>query len=90
MSLESWTALIVSICTIVAFAAGSIKWMVKHYLNELKPNSGSSLKDQMGRLENDVSMLKDHMIREEKEQDDMNRKLDKMYDILLDYIAHNK
>ena len=90
MSVQSWAALIVSICTIVAFAAGSIKWLVKHYLNELRPNSGSSLKDQVGRLERDVSILKDHMIREEREQDEMRTKLDKMYDILLDFIANKK
>ncbi len=53
MSIESWAALIVSICTIVAFASGSIKWLTKHYFDEirseLKPNGGSSLKDQVNR-----------------------------------------
>ena len=47
--------IIIGIATIVAFAAGSIKWLVKHYFaeikSELKPNSGSSLKDQVTRLE---------------------------------------
>jgi hypothetical protein len=28
-----------------------VKWLVKHYLSELVPNSGSSLKDQINRLE---------------------------------------
>ena len=28
-----------------------VKWLVKHYLNELTPNSGSSMKDQINRLE---------------------------------------
>lgn len=88
MSVESWAALIVSICTIVAFTTGGIKWLVKHYLQELRPNSGSSIKDQVGRLEKDVALLKDHMLREEKEQDDIKKKLDKMYDILLDFIAN--
>lgn len=87
MSVESWAALIVSICTIVAFAAGSIKWLVKHYLQELRPNGGSSLKDSVNRLEKDVALLKDNMIREEREQDQMQKKLDKMYDILLDFIS---
>lgn len=87
MSIESWAALIVSICTIVAFAAGSIKWLVKHYLQELRPNSGSSIKDQVGRLEKDVAILKDHMLREEKEQEEIKEKVDRMYMILLDFIA---
>jgi hypothetical protein len=30
---------------------GMVKWLVKHYLKELVPNSGSSMKDQMNRLE---------------------------------------
>jgi hypothetical protein len=28
-----------------------VKWLVKHYLRELIPNSGTSLKDQITRLE---------------------------------------
>jgi len=30
---------------------GMVKWLVKHYLNELVPNSGTSMKDQINRLE---------------------------------------
>lgn len=30
---------------------GMVKWLVKHYLKELVPNSGSSMKDQLNRLE---------------------------------------
>lgn len=30
---------------------GMVKWLVKHYLSELVPNSGSSIKDQINRLE---------------------------------------
>ena len=30
---------------------GMFKWLVKHYLSELVPNSGSSIKDQINRLE---------------------------------------
>lgn len=28
-----------------------VKWLTKHYLKELIPNSGSSMKDQINRLE---------------------------------------
>lgn len=28
-----------------------VKWLVKHYLKELIPNSGTSIKDQINRLE---------------------------------------
>lgn len=29
----------------------AIQWLVKHYLNELKPNSGTSLSDRVSRIE---------------------------------------
>jgi hypothetical protein len=31
--------------------------MVKHYLNELKPNGGSSVKDSVARLERQVEEI---------------------------------
>jgi len=46
-----WAAFAISICTLVGTFALMIKWMVKHYLNELRPNGGSSVKDQVNRLE---------------------------------------
>ena len=30
---------------------GMVRWLVKHYLSELVPNSGTSMKDQLSRLE---------------------------------------
>jgi hypothetical protein len=80
MTLQDWAALILSITSIFAIVAGGIKWLVKHYLNELKPNSGSSLKDAVNRLEarqNEADVLRK----------ELNRKLDHMYDILIDFIA---
>ena len=90
MTIQDWAALAVSVLTIVAVLAGAIKWLVKHYLAELKPNSGSSMKDQISRLELRISeadisrkqMKEDHKVMKEK--------LDHMYDILLDYIARSK
>jgi hypothetical protein len=31
-----------------------IRWMVKHYLAELKPNGGSSVSDRLNRVESRV------------------------------------
>ena len=74
--LVNWTAIVVSIFTIVGFAAASIKWLVKHYLNELKPNGGGSLKDTVNRLERDQQVLF--------------QKLDDMYHVILEHVAkHN-
>ena len=82
MTIQDWASLIVAILTIVSSIAFGIKWLVKHYLVELKPNSGSSLKDQVSRLENRLNEA-------DAKRSDMNRKLDHMYDILLEYISKN-
>lgn len=51
MSIEQYAGLIVSAITIAVAFAGSVRFLVKHYLSELKPNGGSSIKDQVNRLE---------------------------------------
>jgi hypothetical protein len=48
------------ISTILALIVGleiRVKSIVKHYLMELKPNSGSSIKDQITRLEEKLDKL---------------------------------
>jgi hypothetical protein len=57
MTTSNWASLIVAIIAIVTAFAGSVRWLVKHYLYELKPNSGSSLKDSVIRLEEKVEIL---------------------------------
>jgi hypothetical protein len=49
MSAANWAGLIVSVIAIVSGFAGAVQWLVKHYLNELKPNSGSSMRDEQTR-----------------------------------------
>jgi hypothetical protein len=87
MSLEAWVGTIVGILTIITSVALGIKWLVKHYFDEikaeLKPNSGSSLKDQVIRLEREMELAN-------QKRRDMSNKLDHMYEILLDYIANNQ
>jgi hypothetical protein len=57
MSPQNWAGLIVSIITIAGAFVGSIRWLVKHYLNELKPNGGSSLRDSVNRLEVQMEVI---------------------------------
>ena len=86
MSFEAWVGTIVGILTIITSVALGIKWLVKHYFDEikaeLKPNSGSSLKDQVIRLEREMELAN-------QKRRYMSNKLDHMYEILLDYIAKN-
>jgi hypothetical protein len=67
MTPQDWAALILSIASIFAIVAGGIKWLVKHYLNELKPNSGSSLKDSVTRLEEKTDKMFDLLIEHIKD-----------------------
>jgi hypothetical protein len=57
MQAQDYATVAVSVMTIVGGFAASVRWMVKHYLNELKPNSGSSLKDSVTRLERQVEEI---------------------------------
>jgi hypothetical protein len=67
MSLQDWAALTLTLLTIITIIAGGIRWLVKHYLNELKPNSGSSLKDSVNRLEEKTDKLMDLLIEHFKD-----------------------
>jgi hypothetical protein len=51
MTAQDYAALTVSLITIGGAFIAMTRWLVKHYLAELKPNGGSSVKDQVNRLE---------------------------------------
>jgi hypothetical protein len=57
MSAVDWAGFIVALISIIGSVTIGIKWLVKHYLNELKPNGGSSLKDSVNRLERQVEEI---------------------------------
>ena len=82
MNAKDWATLILTILTIVSLIAGSIKFLVKHYLSELKTNGGSSMRDEIKfiKMRQDEA---DHMRR------DMDKKLDKVYNLLIDHIVKN-
>lgn len=57
MQAQDYATVAVAVMTIVGGFAGAVRWLVKHYLNELKPNGGSSLKDSVKRLEERIDDL---------------------------------
>ena len=59
MSSTDWAGLAVAVATIIASFAGSIRWLVKHYLSELKPdgNGGHNLEGRITRLETRVDQI---------------------------------
>lgn len=57
MGPTEWAGIAVAVVTIVSGVAGSVRWLVKHYLHELVPNSGSSIKDKINKLESRVDEI---------------------------------
>ena len=54
MTITEWSAAIAAVATTVTVLLGGLRWLVKHWLSELKPNGGGSIKDQVTRLETRV------------------------------------
>jgi hypothetical protein len=71
--IESMAAIAVSLISIIGSISIGVRWLVKHYFDaikaELKPNGGSSIKDQVNRLE--------------QQHNKLDSKVDKIYEILL-------
>jgi hypothetical protein len=57
MSAQDFAAIAVAVISVLGGVAAYVQFMIKHYLSELKPNSGSSIKDQISRLEVKSSRL---------------------------------
>ncbi len=85
--------IIISVGTIISITALGVRWLVKHYFDEIKaqfkPNSGSSLKDQVNRLE--ARMDKADTLRKETylKVEKLERKIDDLYERFLDYLSNN-
>jgi hypothetical protein len=57
MTPNDWVALAVGGCAIASSLLLALRWVIKSYLAELKPNGGASIKDQINRLEKRVDDL---------------------------------
>jgi hypothetical protein len=59
MTANDWMALVVSIATIIGSFIASVRWLVKHYLSELKPdgNGGHNLEGRVARIEEKLDTL---------------------------------
>jgi hypothetical protein len=57
MTAADWVAIASGVCAVSGSLFMGLRWVIKSYLAELKPNGGSSLKDQMNRLEQRVDDL---------------------------------
>ena len=59
MSANEWAGVAVATFTLVGGVAAGVRFLVKHYLYELKPNGGGSMKDKVNKLEEKVDLLTD-------------------------------
>jgi len=51
MKTSDYLIALLGFCTLLGALAGGVRFLVKSYLAELKPNGGSSMKDSINRLE---------------------------------------
>jgi hypothetical protein len=66
MTVNDWAALILAVISILGSFVIAIRWLVKHFLNELKPNGGSSMKDSVARLETQMELVIKMLTKETK------------------------
>lgn len=88
MSAQDWAGLILTILSIVAVVGAGVRWIVKKYVEdimaELKPNSGSSMKDQITRLETKMDHGSHQVTRLEE-------KMDKVFEMMINHLEdHSK
>jgi hypothetical protein len=57
VSVNEWVAVAVGASTLITTGFMGLRWVIRQYLAELKPNSGTSMKDQLTRLEQRVDDL---------------------------------
>lgn len=94
MNIESWIGIIVGVTTIITSAGLGVRWLVKHYFDEikheLKPNGGSSIKDQVNRLEKDILDLKNQNEKGEEYHEKLDSKIDHLTEVFINYISRQK
>jgi len=57
MTLSDYVAVVVGILSVTASFLAALKWLIKHYLAELKPNGGGSMNDRLARVEAQIDQI---------------------------------
>lgn len=93
--LYPFIALLAALGTAITAAAAGVRWLTKHYFDEIKaefkPNGGSSMKDKVNNLETEhkrlyskIEELEDKADRDHKE---LSEKVDNIYKKIIDILA---
>jgi hypothetical protein len=57
VSVSDYVAVVVGICSVTASILAALRFMIKHYLAELKPNGGGSMNDRLARVEDQIDQI---------------------------------
>ena len=91
---ETIISIIVSIATILTSAGLGVRWLVKHYFDEIKhemkPNSGQSIKDQVTRMELDILSLRDQNVKGEEFHEKLDQKIENLTTLFIEYVSRQK
>ena len=63
LTVSDWAALTSVIVAAGGATALGIKWTIKHYLAELKPNGGSSMRDAINKIGLDITEVRVSLAR---------------------------
>jgi|LauGreDrversion4_2_1035121.scaffolds.fasta_scaffold68856_4 hypothetical protein len=66
LSIADWSTTISGVLAVTVAAGASIRWIIKHYLVELKPNSGSSMNDRLTRVEAKLEIIYDLITKDKQ------------------------
>jgi hypothetical protein len=63
MNVSDWAALTSVVLGVGGVTILGIKWTIKHYLAELKPNGGSSMRDAVNKIGLDITEMRVSLAR---------------------------
>lgn len=91
--LESILAITISLGTIITSAALGVRWLTKHYFeeikHEMKPNGGQSIKDQVSRMEKDIIDLKNQNLKGEEYHEKLDQKIENLTNLFIEYVTRS-
>ena len=75
MSAADYATVAVAVLAVISAFIGAVRWLVKHYFYELKPNGGSSLRDAQTVIHQKVDRI-------EEKQDKQGERIDRIFELL--------
>ena len=93
MSAQDWAGFILAILSIVTLLGGIVKWYIKiqtqpvldaieDIRSETKTNGGSSMRDE-------IKSIKKQQEEDKEVREQMNQKLNHLYDLFVDYVSRH-